>query len=164
VNQLRKCRSKVSLSLIDQLLYSGANFVLSILLGRWFPPEQYGAYTIAFSVFLFGSGLYSAIMLEPMRVIGPGRYSGNLKSYFASVIKINYWYSLLPPIITGGVTIVLLAFHSVVAPPFITLTVSFSVILLFWLFRQDCYTAFRPDLAARGSLIYAVVLLTLVLL
>ena len=38
---------KGSLAVLDQGLFSGANFVVNILLARWLTPEEYGAFAVA---------------------------------------------------------------------------------------------------------------------
>ena len=62
------------LSILDQGMYSGFNFIASVLLARWLLPEDYGAYAIAFAIFQFGYQLQNAIIIEPMSVIGPVKF------------------------------------------------------------------------------------------
>ena len=45
--------------------YFGCNFLIGVLLGRWLLPEQYGAYALAFAVFLLLSYLHQALLCEP---------------------------------------------------------------------------------------------------
>jgi len=49
---LRGWIAKASLAITDEALISGSNFALSIVLARWLNAEQYGAYALAFSLFL----------------------------------------------------------------------------------------------------------------
>src|SRR2546429_7188451 len=39
-------------AVLDQGLISGSNFLLGILLARWTGAEQYGAYALAFAIFI----------------------------------------------------------------------------------------------------------------
>jgi len=55
VERMRRWGLKGGLGILDQGLYSGANFVLGILLARWFSPEEYGAFSAAYSIFLLFS-------------------------------------------------------------------------------------------------------------
>ena len=43
---------RLSLAVVDQGLISGSNFALGIVLARWMAPAEYGAYALAFSIFL----------------------------------------------------------------------------------------------------------------
>ena len=45
---IRRWGAHISFSLVDQALFSGANFLLNILLARWLLPEAYGAFAVAF--------------------------------------------------------------------------------------------------------------------
>src|SRR5690349_15415299 len=59
---------------VDQLLTSGSNFLGSILLARWLGASQYGAYALAFSVFLLLSSVYGSLVIDPMPIFGPSVY------------------------------------------------------------------------------------------
>ncbi|MDR7400087.1 MAG: hypothetical protein QN144_12370, partial [Armatimonadota bacterium] len=58
----------------DQGLFSGANFVVNVLLARWLSPAEYGAFAVALSIFYLLAGFHSAVLTEPMMVFGAGRY------------------------------------------------------------------------------------------
>ena len=57
--------TKGGLAILDQGLISGSNFLIGILLARWLVPAQYGAFSLAFSVFLFLSYVYQSLLSEP---------------------------------------------------------------------------------------------------
>jgi len=42
---------KGGLAVVDQALFAGSNFLLSILLARWLTPAEYGAFAVADAVF-----------------------------------------------------------------------------------------------------------------
>src|ERR1039457_1871962 len=81
---------KGSLVILDQGLISGSNFLIGILLARWLAPEAYGAYALAFSVFLFLSGFHNALLLEPMSVFGPASYRDQLRAYLGKLLQLNF--------------------------------------------------------------------------
>ena len=66
--------TKGSLAVLDQGLISGSNFLIGILLARWLLPAQYGAYGLAFEIFLLLSFFHQALLIEPQRVFGPSDY------------------------------------------------------------------------------------------
>jgi len=68
------------LSLADQSLTSGSAFLLNVLLARWLAPEAYGAFAVSFAGFLFLSGFHNVLFVEPMTVMGPSSYSGQLNA------------------------------------------------------------------------------------
>src|SRR3954451_1960960 len=57
--------SKGGLAILDQGLISGSNFLIGILLARWLIPAEYGAFSLAFSVFLLLSYVYQSLLSEP---------------------------------------------------------------------------------------------------
>src|SRR6202171_1877363 len=87
--QLRAWGWLSALSLVDQGLTSGAGFAVNLLLARWMAAEVYGAFAVAFAGFLFVSGFHNVLLLEPMSVMGPARYTGRLGAYFRSQIAVH---------------------------------------------------------------------------
>ena len=57
------------------------NFLTSLLLARLCAPKQFGAYVLASSALLAGSGLQGALVTGPMTVLGAGRDGQDWKSY-----------------------------------------------------------------------------------
>ena len=156
-----------ALALTDQALFSGAGFLLSLLLGRWLTPAQYGAYALAFSVFLFASSFHNSLILEPMGVIGPASYKQNLPAYIAKLIKLHGYVALglafLMMVAAGGVFI--FSRNSTLAGALCGASIAIPCVLLSWLLRQSAYLDHRPALAARGGATYAaVVVLSLFIL
>src|SRR5262245_11059341 len=86
---------KGALTLLDQGLISGSNFLMSILLARQLTPEGYGAYSLAFEFFLLLALIYGAMMLEPMSVFGSSVYRSSLSEYLGSLIRIHSILSVL---------------------------------------------------------------------
>ncbi len=157
IGVLRRWGARASWSLLDQGLFSGSHFVLNILLARWLLPEDYGAFAIAFSVFLILAGFLIALILEPMAVYGPSRFKDNLNAYFRTIgqghvlISLAAGLALLPtiPFVESDVLRRIL-FMTAVATP---------MMLLVWLLRRAFYVIVAPAWAALFSLIYALVLI-----
>ena len=87
---------KGGFAILDQGLISGSNFVISILLARWLVPEQYGAYAVAFGIFVLLSLVYQSLVLEPMAVFGGSSYRDCLRGYLRSLLWIHIAISLFP--------------------------------------------------------------------
>ena len=63
--------TKGGLAILDQALFAGANFLVNIFLARWLTPTEYGAFALAYSIFLLLGAFHTAILTEPMMdVIG----------------------------------------------------------------------------------------------
>lgn len=63
--------SHVAWGAIDQGIVSAANFAVGISLARVFDQEAYGAFGVAFGVYMFVLGLHSAMVQEPLSVDMP---------------------------------------------------------------------------------------------
>jgi len=144
-------------AIADQALMSGSNFVLSILLARWLPAEQYGAYALAFSIFFFVSAVHQALVLEPMSVLGTAEFSSRLREYGGAMLWFQAAFSILLALAfaaAAGFT------HAIGLASFSAALVGLAIgapgILLFWLARMTCYVNFAPATAACGSAIYSV--------
>src|SRR5580704_3924000 len=81
---------KGATALADQGLLSGSSFVISVFLARQLSAEEYGAYALAFSVFLFISSFHNGLLLEPMSVFGPASYSDRLRSYLGALFRLHF--------------------------------------------------------------------------
>src|SRR5437763_16367776 len=85
--------AKATLALADQGLTAASNFLLAVLLARQLGSEQYGAWALAFEVFLLVTILYSSFILEPMSVFGASDYKDCMREYLGSVLRVHAWLS-----------------------------------------------------------------------
>src|SRR5580700_7287419 len=85
---------KGGLALVDQGVFAGSNFVMSILLARWLSPEQYGMYAVAFAILLFLLNFHQGLMLEPMLVFGSSVYRDCLRGYVEVLLLLHVGLSL----------------------------------------------------------------------
>lgn len=138
-------------TIIDQGLFSSTNFLLNIMLARWLPPDEYGAFAIAFTVMLILSGILGSLIYEPMMVFGSTQFSGLFPIYIqrlgfiqlAMVIFLSCLSILTVFFLTGPIKIAIL-----------WMAISMPFTLSFWFFRQACYLESRSTLAAVASSIY----------
>ena len=159
VLQVRRRGSKLALGVVDQGVVSGANFALNLLLARWLSPGDFGTFAVVFSLFLLFAGFHNAMLLEPMSVLGPIHFRGELPGYFGVLVRIH---ALLSPVLIVGTAflgwfLLLLDFNLV--PVLLVMAATAPFILLYWLLRGACYVATDQGLALLGGLGYACVLL-----
>jgi len=150
---------KASFSIFDQAVLSSANFVFNILLVRWLGVENYGVFAIVFAIFLFLSGFYQAIVLEPMSVLGSAYYRKRLPSYLGAIFWIHWGITFLIAFALFSAGILLKRSGNIFTEPVLGLAVSIPFILLFWLFRRVCYLKTLPEKALKASVVYAIILL-----
>jgi O-antigen/teichoic acid export membrane protein len=142
-----------AISLLDQGLTSAAAFGINVLLARWLPSGDYGAFAVVFAGCLFISGYHNVLLLEPLSVIGPSRYAAHLIEYFRAQVVLHF---ILIGILSAGMLIVgvfmsRIAPRSSLASAALGGSLALPFLLLLWLARRMCYVAQRPAVAVVGS-------------
>jgi O-antigen/teichoic acid export membrane protein len=150
--------AKGGLALLDYGLYSGSNFLLGILLARWMAPEQYGAYALAFSIYILVTFLYQALVLEPVSVFSGTTYSHNLRDYLSSGVWLHWAVSAVICLLLGGTAIAAkFWWHSdASAMAFAGITAATPFVLIHALGRRSFYLKLSPGPAAFGSSFYCI--------
>jgi len=143
---------KGSLAVIDQGLFSGANFIVNILLARWLTPEEYGAFAVAMSVFYLLAGFHTAVLTEPMMVFGAGKYREQFRKYLGMLLWGHWAISALIALALGIAAFVMARLGSAAMVQALAgLAIASPFLLLLWLTRRACYADLRPAWAVVGS-------------
>src|SRR5256884_4637696 len=108
-DKLMRWVTKGGLAILDQGLISGSNFLIGILLARWLMPEAYGAFALAFSVFLLLSYVYQSFLAEPQAVFSGSAYSGSLRGYLKTLLGIHLILTFFGVVLLGGAAAIALA-------------------------------------------------------
>jgi O-antigen/teichoic acid export membrane protein len=147
--------SKGGCAILDQALFAGTNFLCNVLLARWLEPAQYGAFAIAYAVFLLLSTFHTSLLTEPMLVFGAGKYAGCFPQYLRRLIQAHWLLTSIIGVILAVLALVLRwsgfpdLFESLgglaVASPFI---------LFLWLMRRPFYVRSQPQWSAAGGVLY----------
>jgi O-antigen/teichoic acid export membrane protein len=154
--------TKGGLAVVDHGLISGSNFLLGILLARWLAPDQYGAYALAFSVFLLLSFLYYSMLLEPMAVFSGSAYSRCLRGYLKSLMWLHLAITVVAVVVLGTTAYVVFirSGPGSLAGALLGVTIAAPCILLFWLARRAYYMELAPGRAASGAFVYCILVVT----
>lgn len=155
-----------STALTDQVLFALSGFASNILLARWFPLNEYGAYALAFSIYLFLSSFHNAMLLEPMSVLGPASYRDSLPDYLGRLVPLHVAVTLVPALLVGvGGSIFGLIVKSTVLPPALWgVCIGTPCMLFFWLWRRAAYLDLRPNIALRGAAVNTALVIVLLFL
>jgi O-antigen/teichoic acid export membrane protein len=155
---------KGGFAILDQGLFAGTNFIVSILLARWLPPAQYGAFATAYSLFLLLGTFHTALLTEPMLIFGPGKYTRVFRRYLALLLYGHTGMTTLISLILTGVAGLFYLFGSrtgaQLAAALCGLAAAAPGILLLWVVRRAFYVHVQPQWAAIGGVLY--LLLTMV--
>ena len=146
-------------TLVDQVAFSGSNLLLSILLARWLEPAAYGAFAIAFAIFLLIGAVHSTIVVEPMLVFGPVRYGADFGGYFRGLLRLHW---RLSAVLVGIAAVAAVTAGARADRPLAILiggvALAMPCVLLVWLVRRAFYVVDDIPRGAFGSATYALVL------
>ena len=143
-------------TLSDQALFAGANFVVNVLLARWLTPESYGAYTVAYTVFLLLGTIHGGYFSEPMLVYGAGRFERRLRPYLRILLGGQARFSVGVGLVLGAGALGAWATGQAgLAYALGALAVGQGAILFQWQMRAACYIRTQPHLAATTGVLYA---------
>jgi len=147
---------KGGLAILDQGVFSGSNFVISILLARWMSAEQYGTYAVAFAIFLFLLNFHQALLLEPMLVFGSSVYRKSLRGYMKALLVIHLGISLIMVVGLSVAAVITFKMRNADGLPIalIGIAIAAPCILLFWLTKRTFYLKLAPGPSVAGALLY----------
>ena len=147
-------------AVMDQGLFAVSNFILNVFLARWLPAEQYGAYAVAYSVFLLLGAFHTAILTEPMLVFGPGKYAEWFPRYLGLLLYAHAGLAIPVSVAIAGMALICRQFEAVaLAQALAGLAVASPCILLLWLLRRAFYVSSQPQWAAAGGAFYLLMML-----
>jgi O-antigen/teichoic acid export membrane protein len=152
---LRNWFGKGVWAIADRGFFSVSNFVINIVLARWLSPHDYGAFTLAYALFLLVGAGHSALLSDPMLVFGPGTYRDRFSAYLDVLLRAHWVFA-------GGASfillvtalVILLMGQSTLAVTLAALALAIPMILLQWLLRFACYVQLEPHRAAYAGASY----------
>ncbi len=161
-NRMRSWGTRGGMAILDQGIFSGSNFILNILLARWLTQEDYGAFSVAFAVVLFLSGFHNAIQLEPMSVIGPSDYPGELDDYLYAQIRLNFIITIPVALLFALAGRALLwggMVDAYLSQVLVAAGLALPFIFFLWVVRRTFYVRQQQKGALFSSALYALLLM-----
>lgn len=150
-------------SVLQQGLFAGAHFVMNVLLARWLAPSAYGAFALAYAVFLLLLMSYSASFCEPIMVYGSSRYADAFPAYIRIVLRAHFLIPLPLILLMACATPLLGRFYTHdFQVAFLVLSLSSPFLLLIWLCRSAFYAQLNPHAGTIAGACYFVLLISLV--
>lgn len=155
--KITKWASKGGWAIADQSFFAGANFLAGVQVARWLSLSDFGAFSTAYSIFLFVSTFYTALWIEPMLLYGSGVFQESLHSYFLNIRRLHWYFSVLVAFCFAiAAMIVADTGWDNLAPALIGLVVATPLVLFLWLMRRYCYVILKPQLATLGGGFYLI--------
>lgn len=157
--QVRRWLGKGVWAIADQGLFAISNFGLNVLLARWLPPVEYGAFTLAYAIFLLLGTFHTAVLTEPMLVFGPGKYRERLGPYLRVLLTGHWRFGVVTGALFGLAALLFWVLGNGPLTPALAGLAGASPFILFqWLMRRACYVKTQPELAAFAGAIYLVLI------
>jgi O-antigen/teichoic acid export membrane protein len=152
INRITQFLGKGVYAIIDQALYAGSNFLISIFMARQLDTYQYGAFSTVYSWFFLVIGFHSAIVIEPMLVFGSGKYLTEFKVYFKSIFRGNLIFS----IVVGTIFLIvgLIFTDPIMSATLVGIAIASPFILSQFTIRRSFYSQSLPKYAAIFGFFY----------
>lgn len=103
--QKLKAYSATIITLMDQALVSGGNFLIGILLARFLGIDSYGVFALLWMVVLFGKSINQAFITKPMLSLAPKKEPAAQTEYIGILHALEIGTAIL---MVGFVTVFLL--------------------------------------------------------
>lgn len=157
--QLRRWISQGAWAISDQALFALSNLLVNVMLARWLPPGEYGAFVTAYTLLLLLGVAHGALLIEPMMMFGASRYADVFPQYLRVLLRFHW-------IVSAGAAAALglaaLVFQMLGLEPMVRaltgVACAVPFILLSWLVRRACYTVGRPGISTLGGVVYLVIM------
>jgi O-antigen/teichoic acid export membrane protein len=157
---MRQWLGKGVWAIADQGLFALSNFLVNVLLARWLLRQEYGAFALAYAVFLLLATAHTSLLTDPALVFGAGKYREHLSAYLRTVFSAHWAFSAVASAVLLLVALVVARMGDTqVAIALLALAGASPFILLQFLCRRVCYIRPEPRLAASGGALYMVLVL-----
>lgn len=96
----RSIHRRVALTSVDQVFSSASNFAVGVAVARISGPSGFGAYALAYAIWLFLVGIHRALVTEPMIILG-ARREGEAGSPVGGGLTSTVCIGLLATVVTA---------------------------------------------------------------
>jgi len=147
---------KGGLGILDQGLFSGANFLAIVFLARSLDTEDFGGFAVGFAALSFFMQIYTSFVLEPMSILGPSNYRERIGSYLLAQVRLLFLLATPTGVFLGFIIWLnqFIGNDTIATSVLIFSSISLPFILFPLLMRRIFYVLLKPGLALLGSAIY----------
>lgn len=160
IDRMRAWGVRGGSSILQQGLFAGAHFATNVLLARWLSPSSYGAFALAYSIFLLPLQFYIALFFEPLLVYGPGRHAGEFSSYIRILVRVHILILIPASLLIAPLGLLLGQFYTRdLKLAFLSMILMSPLLLLIWFSRGALYAQLNPHAGAVAGAFYFILLL-----
>lgn len=147
-----------ALAILDQGLWSGGNFVVSLVLARELGVGQFGLFTAAYTVLMLFAALHSALVSEPMMVLGAKKGASGSQRYVATVMGYGFVAAAAPAALAAVLGVFFLVrMSNGTGTLLVVFGLSAPFIMMGWVARRACYVTGAYGLAAAATTVHSAV-------
>jgi O-antigen/teichoic acid export membrane protein len=84
---------RLNITVADQIVVSGVNFLTGVLIARFLGPEEFGRFTFVWMIVLLFYNLQYALIIAPMMSIGPKQSPAQSPGYFGANAAMEFLFS-----------------------------------------------------------------------
>jgi O-antigen/teichoic acid export membrane protein len=151
---------KATWSLADQALFSGTNLLVQVALAHVLDATAFGIFSVLTTGAFLIDVVVGPVTIDPLPY-GHGRYRGRLAAtYLSSITVVNVAANTAAVMAGAVIAWLVLAADSPYRLPLLVFAAAFPLIRVQWTLRQICYVRHLPRLAAQGSLVYLLAVVT----
>lgn len=149
-------RARLALTAVDQVVSSSSNFLVGVLVARYAGPGPYGAYMLAFTVWLLVVGIHRALVAEPV-VIDGGLHDDRVAVLRRGLVAdLRLAVVLAIPLVPVGVVATLARADSA-GPSLLALAVLLPALITQDYWRSMAFGLGRPGVALLNDAVFVVV-------
>jgi O-antigen/teichoic acid export membrane protein len=148
------------LAVFDQGIFAGASFIVTVLLARWMTQTDFGAFSVAYYVYVLFQNVFEGLIHEPFGIFGAGRLSRQLQAYTGRLL---IGLSFLGVVFTGMILVLALVLHAIgqyaLANAFAGAAVAVTFLMARVAIRQPLYILSCVHWSVAAGAIYLVCIL-----
>ncbi len=146
-------------AIADQGIFAVSNLAISLLLARWLSPSDYVLFVLAYSSFWLLGTVHAAFFLQPLIVLGNGKYRKRFPAYVVALLQAHWRVSLYGALslVTIGI-VAWLEQKQELALLCWSLSITGPLILFQEIMRRAAYVLTGPQLASHAGAVYLIII------
>lgn len=155
---------KSSWSLVDQVSFAAANFLLNVFLARSLSAFEYGVFSVAFSIYVLIGVIHTALISEPMLVFGASKYNREFEKYLSTLVRLQWILSIVIAAVLLVLSVIALLINQILlASNLLALSITSPTILGLIFLRRTVYIRGQQYLAGLVGVIYLLLIFLLLM-
>ena len=155
---------KSSWSLVDQVSFAVASFLLNVFLARSLSAFEYGVFSLTFSIYVLIVVIHTALITEPMLVFGASRYDREFEKYLPALVRLQWVLSIVIVAVLFVLSLIALLTNQVLlASNLLALSTTSPAILTLIFLRRTVYIRGQQYLAGLVGVIHLLLIFFLLM-